>query len=593
MSALATLDPDVTRRNNYMNTRDRYVYQSGLYDDLDIEGWFAEYNYLERIVDIHSSQLMGRPFNVYSYYDKEDLTPYEGNPGELKLAELRNKKAKANADMRKKAVDAIIRDNGGEAIYKDGARMGSVYGLTAYKQWFDKDAKKIKQVLIESPQNLYVAWADTNFRDYDWIAYVEQMSADQAQRKYGSKLPDGATFQTSKEGTPIGYDNTSDPLNQTVTHNDGKPNSTDRDMVTLVDLSGFLPGWTVNGTKLVKVPKGQEKRLSLMIVGGQVVQAVGQEKFIPNYYLIDNRRNPRRANGASDLSQSVLDINKEIVQLEADERRWIEKNLFNLIEAKGFTAETIPKKKPRKQQVVPMSPEQSLSEMTMSPTGLDQLRQSKESKLSALVRIAGVSRVLFDDPTVDANSNQALMTTMKPVIDIVEDKQSRWTPKLQQMFTDALVLSAQFIPELKEAINDDSNWYLCIEWPSVLRREDSTYQTMWINRLNANSISLETYMEKMGDDYSEEIDRIRDELKDPVVAALYSHQLPLYLQSELSPIPAPPVAAPGAPAVPGDTGLPTLTPDQNTAGPISQPGSGATSATPEGAAIQVNQNAGV
>ena len=95
------------------------------------------------------------------------------------------------------------------------------------------------------------------------------------------------------------------------------------------------------------------------------------------------------------------------------------------------------------------------------------------------------------------------------------------------MFNDALELSAQHIPMVKELLGtDDDAWYLRVEWPSVLRREDATYQTTWLNLHNAGVISLDTYMEKIGiENVSEELDRIRDNMTDPITAAVMGKQL--------------------------------------------------------------------
>lgn len=592
VTALRALEPDVVRRNEYMNKRDRYVYGTGLWEDLDVEGWFAEYNYLQRVIDIHTAQLMGRPYNVYSYYNKKDLSVYEDNPEEMGLAELENKKLKANADLRKKVLDGIRRDNNQEAMDKSAARVGAVYGEIWYKQWAIWKDKEIKRVLIESPQNLYVGWKDDNFREFDFVAHVHQISVDSAYREYGKKLPEGEMFTESKEGDPLGAVNnnkTSDPLNQLGAGNT-KESETDRTMVTVIDLVGYLPKWGANGNSEVKeVKRGEEDRVNIVIVGGHVMQIETREKYLPKFYRIANRVQPRRAFGASDLPQSALDINKEIVQLEADSRRWLEKHLYSLIQAKGFTPEAIPKKKARRQQVIAMSPEQSLEEMRISPAPLTELRGLIEAKTEAFVRVTNIGRVLFDDPSIEANSAQALMTTMKPVIDTVEDKQSRWTAAITEMDTDALYLSAMMMPELKEAIVEDENWFLCVEWPSVLRREDSSYQSMWLNRVTQGLISLETYMEKMGDDYSEEMDRLRDEMRDETSAAVMGRQLPMIAQNMLMPQPMmdpamDPNAAPSQ----------IINPDQNTemTQPVSVPGSGQPAVSPEGAVAQQLQNSG-
>lgn len=659
-TALRQLDYDVTTRNTYMNTRDRALYGDGLYHDLDIEEWFAEYNYCHRVIDIHAAQLMGRGFSVYSYYNKSDIPDALTVPDPQQLeteqakAQVENKLKKANADSRKKSIDAIIRDNGGFDVFKRGARQGSAYGNTAYKCWFDTDTNKYIINLIESIHNYRRGWDDTNFRSSDFDSYVYQISVDKAQRMYGDKLPANATFDYSQEGEPFmdafGGGDTGDPLNQNQT--DIRPKETTRPMVTVIDFTGYCSKWGKSGDSVGKVESGDETKFNTLIVGGHIVQTITDEKRIPKYYFIPNRVEPRRAWGRSDLPQSALDINKEIIQLMADQRTWADKNLFKLVMAKGFNASSIPKKKARKSQVVAMSQEQSLEEMHTNPQSLQEWERLVSQRMDAFVRLTGVGHVLFDDPTASSGSNQAMMTSMKGVIDIVEDKQSRWEPALQEMFTDALRISAEFIPEMKPFVTDETDWYINIEWPSVLRREDATYQTMWLNLFHAGVISVDTYHQKIGiPDSTEEMERIKDNMTDYISAAVMGHSLPEIAASTLKKhlgIPAwgyvlPKVQLRGdlAPTEVGNIadkfgwddgpygkgigpqgveGLmaadnfnnqgfmtdgangpqpnymqpkPQQTVDNNTgAAPTSQPGSGATAVSPSGAVAQTQQNAG-
>ena len=672
-TGLRQLDYDVTIRNDYMNTRDRALYGDGLYSGLEIDSWFAEYNYTQRVIDIHTAQLMGRGFNVYSYYEKEDIpekvpgtpeTP-EGQEPDPSLpappslddvqgqVKAKNKLAKINADLRKKAIDSIIRDNGGMDMFKRGARQGSAYGNTVYKAWFDPKTKKYIINLIESVHNYRRGWADTNFRDSDFDSYVYQISIDKANRLYGDKLKPGESFEWSQEGEPLmdafGGGNTGDPLNQTQT--DIRPKETTRPMVTVIDFTGYRSKWGVEKGNLTEVEAGKESPFSVLIVGDKVVQTITDPKRLPKYYFIPNRVEPRRAWGRSDLPQSALDINREVIQLMADQRTWADKNLFRLIQAKGFTPSSIPRKKPRKTQVVAMSQEQSLEEMPTSQQSLQEWKQLVDQRIDAFVRLTGVGRVLFDDPSVTTNSNQALMTTLKGVVDIVEDKQSRWEPELTRMFTDALYTSAEFLPEMKPFVTEDPGWYLNIEWPSVLRREDATYQTMWLNLFNAGVISIDTYHQKIGiPDSTEEIERIKDNMADVIASAIMGHSLPevahqtlnkslgipswgtitpkVQLRGDLAPEevgnmaanygwdkgpygdgvtkvgfnaptstmdPTPDATLPMnesyAPAPMAD---PQMTSDNNTGmAPTSQPGSGATPVSPEGAIAQQQQQAGM
>lgn len=534
-TGLRQLDYDVTVRNDYMNIRDRALYGDGLYHKLDIEGEFASYNYIKRVVDIHSAQLMGRGFNIISYYEKQDIPDATTvqDPQQLETmqnqAEVQNKLAKTNADLRMKAIRAIMRDNGDMDPYKRGARQGSAYGNTAYKAWFDVNTKKYVINLIEGIHNYRRGWADTNFRDSDFDSYVYQISVDKANRLYGDKLKAGEQFEWSQEGEPFmdafGGGNTGDPLNQNQT--DIRPKETTRPMVTVIDFTGYRTGWgKTDAGVLGEVDKGKETKFNALIVGGHIVQTIVDEKRIPKYYFIPNRVEPRRAWGRSDLPTDAIEVNSEIIQLMADQRTWADKNLFRLVMAKGFTPSSIPKKKARKSQVVAMSQEQSLEEMPTNATSLQEWKQLVDQRIDAFVRLTGVGHVLFDDPSVNTSSNQALLTTLKGVVDIVEDKQTRWGPILEQMFTDALATSAEFIPEMRPYVTEDKNWYLICEWPSVLRREDATYQTMWLNLFNAGVISIDTYHQKIGiPDSTEEIERIKDNMKDPTTAAVMAHAL--------------------------------------------------------------------
>jgi hypothetical protein len=530
--SLSSLEYDVTKRNEYINKRYRAVYEDGIYYDIDIPTgeWFAEYNLLQRIVDIMTTQLFGRGFNMVSTYSKEDISVYKDGDPNKDAMKLKNKKLKADADLRMKVARSIIKDNGGMAKFEDGGRIGSSMGTTVYKQYPDRKNKRVVQTLLESPQNYRAGWSDDDFRERDFDAYVYQVSPDFAFRTYGKELPDGELFQFSQIGAAFkAYNsgNTSDPLSRNI--NNDRPQESQRPAVTIIDFTGYLPGWGVKKGKLQKVERGEETRFSVLCAGGCPVQIITQEKYLPKYYIIPNRWVPRQAWGASDISDSLIDINKDIVRLMRDEGVWADKNLWKIMLAKGFMPEQVAflKGKKRTTKILTASPEQDLTEVGSSSQPLTEFAKLVDQKLDLFVRIAGTGRVLFDDPTVNANSNQALMTTLKGVVDIVESKQKRWNPELINMFTDALYMAADFVPGLKEALDDDPDWEFLVEWPSILRREDPAYQTMWLNFMNRGVVSAETFMQKALPVYDteEELDRIRDEMEDPVMAAMVGNQL--------------------------------------------------------------------
>lgn len=554
-NALKLIDSDISNRNSYINRRDRMLYEDGLFDGLEFRDLQDKtlYNYLRRVVDIHVSQLMSRGVQIYSSYNKEDYEqepeqapepPIEGQePQEApdpkakeELANKKNKLKQVNANTRKKAIDAIIRDNGGKKVFLHGARVGSSYGTTVYKMWLDKKEKRIQIKLLETVQNYYAGFSDSDFRERDWDAYVYQISETQAYKAYGKKLTEDQKFATSVDGQPFTAYVESDRNNALLqTANVTQDTRTSQPMVTVVDFTGILPGWSYKGGKFVEVKRGEEQPFSVMVVGKCPVQVITDDKYMPRYYMIRNLEEPRRAWGKSDICDSAIEINQSLIQVMSTWVTLFHKEGWPTYMAKGFEGTKIPQRKRMATTFLPMSPEQNIELLqqsnaytSISKTIADELKES-------LVRVTSISRPMFDDPTINPTSNQVLMTTMKGLIDVVEDKQSRWDPVLIEMFTEALKLSAIAIPELKPAVEDD-DWQLYVEWPSVLRREDATYQQMWLNLFNAGVISLETYMEKLGfTDTTEEIDRIRDELTDPTTAAVLGKQIGALAQQVINP----------------------------------------------------------
>ena len=602
-NSLKTVDSDVARRNDYIDERDRKIYEDGLFDGLEFPNLSDKtlYNYLRRTVDIQVSQLMGRNFNVYSNYNKinsaeaeefrqeqaqaqpapqpvpQDMmamqAPEMGMPGqeiamqdqmgmeqmgmgedmmaqqammeqeqqqetnpetETKLIDAKNKLKQANAETRKRLIDAIMRDNGGEDLFKRGARIGSAYGTTVYKMWLDEEEKRIKISLLETPQNYYAGWSDSDFRNRDWNAYVYQISQTSAYNKYGDKLKEGEEFATTVEGQPFTSFVSTDQ-NILVNDNTTQDTRTDAPMVTVVDFVGILPGWTYEKGQFKKVKRGKEKPFCAYIVGKKIVRVYNEDKYLPRYYLIRNVEEPRRAWGRSDISDAMIQVNQTMIQVMSTWTTLFEKEVSPVYMAKGFEGQQIPKRERLRPTFIPMAPEQDIQLLSPSTAFTGESQQLIGELKDSFMRVSGIPRVMFDDSTINPVSNQALMTTMKGLIDIVEDKQARWTPVLIEMFTEALNLAVYILPEIKQAVEED-DWFLKIEWPSVLRREDATYQQMWLNLFNAGVLSLETYYEKLGfADSTEEIDRLRDELKDPATAAVLGRQVGVLAQQVISP----------------------------------------------------------
>ena len=586
-SQLQDLEGEISERNAHIDERDQFIY-SDLLDrsvDIPVGHDFTPINWLRRTVEIHKTMFMGRPFQVVSTYDTQDLS-MASDDGERQRKEIENKREKALAEQRRNLIDGIIRDNGGHSLFLEGAECDSAVGTWVLKNYYDEDEDKYVMSPVEAVENCYAVWDSDNFRKFNFFAYAYQVDKKVAAKMYGLEEDD---LQTSPLGTPF-VTSPGTPGAQV-----GGPNSTvgvfstgsgqtlGKPMVTIIEGTGKLEGWCVKSGKLYSCPVGSETELNCVFVGGKLVRLIYDAKKLPKHYIFANNRQRRRAWGTSDISDAAININVTYIETLSDWRTLSSKTLFPKFKGFNFAeGTTMPKFKDRQIQLLPLTEGQDMNPLPMGgDNSLDWSRMLDELK-QLFVRETGVSRVLFDDPSVALNSNQALLTSMKPTSDIAENKKQLWTPVLIQMFMDAIETIAAHKPEYKEL--SGGNWSLKIQWPSVMQKEDPVFQQMLLNRWNAGTISLETYLEMQGET-KEEVDRMRDDFHDPVTAAAIGKSLPQLAQYVMG--------LPSSTAEFAGTQQ-TATPANNVPGsqPVSMPGSGATPVSPQGALNQVTQQAG-
>jgi hypothetical protein len=471
--------------------------------------------------------------------------------------------------------------------------------------YYDEDEDKIELCHIESIENLYALWSKDDFRDVEAYGFVYQVSKSEAISEYGAP-EDVAT-------SPLGR-----PLDAIATNNIAVATNFGQEMVSILEITGKIEGWTAKDGKVQRCKVGQETEMNVLIIGDEITRLITDTKKLPKYYLLPNKRQRRRPWGVSDVSDAAIEINLTYIETLSDWRTVSSKVNFPKFKAFGFSpAQQLPTPESRKIQYLPMAEGQDIQELTESQSNsIDWGRQLDEMK-EQYVRETGISRVLFDDPSVTLNSNQALLTSMKPTSDIAEAKKQLWAPIITQMFTDALEILAEVKPDAyKDLADKETNWSLRVMWPSVLQKEDPVYQSMLLNRFNAGLISMQSYLEAQGES-KEELDRIRSELADPATAAILGKQIPLIAQTIINAATAEIQAwykltqpetqmqaeqqaaqmAQQEGINPNGGGAAQVMPDNQATGgmgmqPVSQPGTGATAAGAQGALNQVNQQIG-
>lgn len=530
-SQLATLSGEIALRNRVIQQNDAYIYGDLLTRTLDIPVGhdMTPVNWLRRTVEIHRTQFMGRGFTIISTFDAVDINTTE-DPQAKQMLELENQKRKTAAEKRRQIIDAIIRDNDGYALWAQLAENASGVGGAVLKTWYDETKGKYVLSIVEALEHVYALWSRDNFREYDAVAYVYQLSKEEAARQYGI----GDDVATSPLGMPLAILSTAN----TVEYISTQP------MVTVMEVTGRIQGWKSENGNITRCNIGQETEMNVVIVGNSVYSLIDDPKKMPHYYIFPNKLVRRRPWGVPDITQAAVNINQTYIETLSDWRTLASKSNFPKFKYLNFSlGQQLPAPKPRKVEGIPLANGQDIQPLNMpNSAGLgekDFINQLNELQ-NQFVREVGIGRILFDDPDMPMNSKQAMVTAMKSIGDITQTKQQLWGPIIVKVFLDALDVLAQYDDDIKEIATEDSGWHLRISWPSMMSKDDPTFQTMMLNRFNTSTISLQSLLEAFGET-KEELDRIAEEMENPLTAAIHGKMIQLLAEYKIA---GPPTSTP-------------------------------------------------
>lgn len=531
-SQLATLTGEVALRNKVVQNNDSYVYGDLLERSLKVPVGhdFTPVNWLRRVAEIHRTQTMGDGFSVTSSYHGVDVDSTD-DPEAKKSLSLINEKKKGYAEARNKLIQAVVRDNGGQSLWARMVENASVVGDSILKAWYDEDQGKYCFDMIEAIEHFYVVWSQNNFREWDFVSYVYQVSKQQAVDQYGVPMD----VATSPLGMPLAVLSSANTIEYIST----------QPMVTIMEVTGRVQGWTsVNGI-LQRCEVGKETLINAIVVGDRVKRVVDDPKYLPKYYVFPNKLMRRRPWGLPDITSSAININQTYIETLSDWRTVASKVNFPKWKAYGFGLDVqIPKPKARTAEILPLGEGQDIVPIQNpgSELGneLDFMRQLGELK-EAFVRETGISMQLFDMPDSPVNSRQTGMIAMKTISDQVEARRQLWEPILRKVFEDALNCLALWDDSIKEVVKGDEDWYIDVSWPPAMRKDDPAYVTMVLNQTMLGYQSIQTTMERLGINAKEELDRISDEMDNPLTAAIHGKMLTMLAEFKIA---GPPTSAP-------------------------------------------------
>jgi hypothetical protein len=540
-SQLSQTMGEVAARNTRIQENDAYIYGDLLEKMLDIPIGHdrTNVNWLRRAVEIHRAQFMGRGFTVASTYTTEDentlpVDPQtnQPDPQAKQMLDIENDKRKQFAEKRRQLIEAVLRDNGSFSFWAQGAENASAIGDFIVKGWYDDDEGKYHLAPVDAVEHCYALWKKNDFREWDLFAYVYQVSKDEAQRLYNV----GPDVQTSPLGLPLAVLSTAN----TVEYISTQP------MVTIMEVTGLAEGWGTDGNgRICRKTVGEENPLNAVIVGTKVHKLIDDPKKLPKYYIFPNKKQRRRPWGMPDISKQAVNINITYIEAFSDWRELAAKVRFPKFKYLGFPfGSQLPPMQPRKAEGIPLIEGQDIQPLEMPnsaalgergyPVQLDEIK-------SEFVREVGIGRVLFDAPDVQMDSGRALQqAAFKTISDITSSKQQLWEPIMTKMFSDILETLSLYDDTIKDLVTED-DWNFKIQWPSMLHQDDPAWHAIQLNRFNANLISVQSYLESIGVNAREEIDRLKSEMEDKTLSAIHGRLMQLLAEFNIA---GPPTSAP-------------------------------------------------
>lgn len=530
---LLRVDGEIAVRNGVITRNDSYIYGDLLRRSLKVETGhdFTPVNWLRRVCEIHRTQTVGDGFNITSSYHGVDVDS-AFDPSAKPQLDLINNKKKTYAAARNKLFDAIMRDNGGDALFGDMVENASAVGDTILEAYYDSDAGKYCLEMIEATEHFYVVWNKDNFRKFDFTGYVYQISLQEAIDYYG--VP--TTTPTSPLGSPlVVMDNANN-----ITYISTQP------MVTVMKINGKIMGWcSTNGT-LARCTPGKETPMEAIIVSDKVVELNDDKKKIPKYYIFPNKRIRRRPWGLADITPSAISINQTYIETLSDWRTVASKVNFPKYKGLGFGMDVqIPKPKSRTVEILGLGEGQDIQPLenpNSSTAGEGDFQRQLQELKEAFVRETGISQQLFDMPDApEINSGQMAMVALKSISDQVEARRILWEPIIRKVFDDALDTLALWDDSINEILKGDDDFYTRVEWPPAMRKDDPAFVTMVLNQSISGFQSIQTMFERLGFNAKEEIDRINDEMDNPITAAMHGKLLAMLAEYKIA---GPPTSAP-------------------------------------------------
>jgi hypothetical protein len=456
---------------------------------------------------------------------------------------------------------------GFELLVHKAAVTKGLYGHTYGKVWWDALEKMPQITVLESPENLYVGWGDSDFRRMDWAIYCYGLSPQSAEEIYGVEV-EGIAVDDGRYVPYVSGGNHADPLNQ-IGHGPTQTETTGGRMPTAYEQ---LQVEVYDYWYRKYAGKGKRPEIwNAIYVGNKLVEKSRHKEYddLP-YVLLPNTYIPGYPYGRPelyDLEQLIREKDERLSEAGQMIHSAVGGQMWQIVGA-GAPDTVSDNMIPKANKVATPGPDAEIK--TINPYvpafPVEEYLKRLDYETTGL---SGLNDMLMGRAPLTALGSSkavnALVAMYGPRMAMKRDLLYQWRKRVWKI---AATVWERKDSEVKQLI--DGQYAILVTAPDLTPRDALENAQKVINLVQNRLISMERAMDEVGvDDPETEKDIIREEQTDPALnAAAVQAQVGLAAtMRELGMDPNAPPQEAGAPA-------PTQEQARNTARQTNRPAAG-------------------
>lgn len=455
----------------------------------------------------------GGAMRVYNYCFSvvENMTAFLANqPPEMNSIprDQGDQIERARSESITKLISEINNINKLPLVFQKSVRVGSITGRSCiFGPIWDEEAETIRYWNVEKPEAIRPIWRDENYNDLMGFTNEYSMDVYAFRRAYKDELEER---EIDPEAIKPLTKSASDEMKSFIEPSWSRSNSTSKN-----DKSVYVQEYFDDTYSMIRVKSGDGD--------WEVVDFFQHDYGFVPLIFIPNIHYPAKQDGTSDI-ENILDAQVAYNEAKSNEEDIVRQVAYSALWGKNLENYSVIETGAG--MIYSFNDEADIQAMPRSenPTVLTNFHSMVQSDM---VNLSGQNQALYPSGSqqVLASTGRALSVLMQGINNKISLRKNFWQDGLQTLNRNILLLAEDKIDNAEELIN--GNYRTNVFISSVLLRD----VTEEINKFNHKIQSLTTTQKNLGvSSPSEEQKLMKEELKDPILAAEIGRQPGLLMQ---------------------------------------------------------------